>query len=85
MKSHWNSVDFRCNITDLITRGSLGTETRTCTHTHRERNVKMKAETGGCIYKPEYQRSPASHRKLGERQERTVPSEPSEGASPADT
>ena len=39
---------------------------------------------GGCIYKPEYQRSPASHQKLGDRQERAVPSQPSEGASPAD-
>ena len=45
MKSHWNSVDFQCNITGLIIRGSLGTETRTCTH--REQNVKMKAEIGG--------------------------------------
>ena len=39
---------------------------------------------GGCIYKPEYQRSPASHQKLGDRQERAVPSQPSEGANPAD-
>ena len=40
-------MDFQCNITDLIIRGSLGTETHTRAHTHTERNVKMKAEIGG--------------------------------------
>ena len=40
-------MDVQCNITDLITRGSLGTETHMRAHTHKEQNVKMKAEIEG--------------------------------------
>jgi len=81
-------MDFQCNITGLITRVSLGTDTRMHTHTQRterEDEGRDRGVGGGCSYKPEHQRSPASQRKLGDRQESALPSQPSEGANTADS